>query len=182
VAGTLALPATVRGRAAIAELGQQVVASFSGQDPPRRVFADGLAFDVLPDEAEAGEWSEGERLAAAEIAALAAFPADRVAVTFGIFPLFAGMVASLHLRGVGLDAAEEALQAAEGLFPAPRSGKLRPRALAGKAAIGWGRLREDPAGDGVHLWVVADNLAGASGAVPVEVARRALAAGLVGGR
>lgn len=180
VSGVLTVPAGSRGRAALEELGGQVVATLNNQDPPRRLFGEGLAFDVVPEDVPVDEWSNVERLAAAEAAAFCAVAEDRIAVTFATAPVFSGLVAGLHLRGVDVTAVENAWNAAPDLHAASRTGRLRPRAVTGKAGVWWGRLRADPAGDGVHVWAVADNLAGPAGQVPVRVLRALHAAGLLG--
>lgn len=180
VEATVLLPATSRGRAPSEELGQQVVASFTQGDPPRRYFPDGLAFDLLPEDVPPDEWSDRERLAAEEVAELTGLASDRVVITLATAPLFSGMSASLHLSGVGVDDAEVALSGAGALKSVQRTNRLRPRAFTGREQVGWGRLRPDPAGDGVHLWAAGDNLAGA-GATAVEVLLRLAEAGIVSG-
>ena len=47
-----------------------------------------------------------------------------------------------------------------------------------KAPVYFGGVRADPAGDGIHLWLAADNLAGAGAAVPILLAERLLNAGV----
>ena len=158
VSGTALLPAGRRGRAAVEELGQQVLASFTSQDPPRAIFADGLAFDVLPETADDDTgWSSDEIRAHAQASALSGLPADAFAVTQLTVPTFAGAVASLHLHGVGVDTAKQALTGAAGLGAPGRPAALRPRACDEDALIRWGRLRDDGAG-GCHVQLVADPL------------------------
>lgn len=176
---TVLLPATRRGRGGGDEFGEQVVASFQQRDPPRRHFPDGLAFDVDPEDTPDDEWSEAERLAAAEVHELCGLPVDRVAVTLATVPLHSGMVASLHLAGVGLDAAEAALRAAGALKLVSRAARVRPRVALGREQVLCGRPRRDPGGDGVHLWCAADNLAGPA-ATAVDVLDRLAHAGGIG--
>lgn len=175
VSGVLALPATAAGRAGMEELGAQVVATFNGREAPHRVFPEGLAFDLLPEGGPPDEWSARELQAAAEVEALVGLPADRVGVSLCTGSVFAGIAGGLHARGIGAEAVQEALEAAsEGgwLRQVQRPERLRPRALVDRrrAAACWGRVRSDPAGEGAHLWVAGDNLAGAGGAVPVAAA------------
>jgi len=177
VSGTVLLPATRYGRGAMEELGQQVVASLTSQDPPRRLFAEGLAFDVLAEDTPEAEWSEPERLLADEVHAVCALAPERVAVSLGTGPWFAGMVASLHLRGVEEEAVATALGEAPGLKGLAATARLRPRAVAGRDTVWWGRLRADPGGDGVHLWAVADNLVGPGASAALGVLRLALSSG-----
>lgn len=178
--GVLNVSACSRGRAGMEELSGQVVATLNQQDPPRRVFPDGLAFDTIPEDVPEDEWSSAERVAAEEAGVLAGLDPTRVAVQIATQPLFSGLSAGLHLRGVDVRAAEEAFAAVPELHAVSSTGRLRPRAVTGKAGVWWGRLRADPAGDGVHLWVVADNLGGPAGQVPLRVLRWLHAAGLLG--
>lgn len=179
VSGTLTLSAASRGRAAMDELGQQVLATFTQQDPPRRIYPDGLAFDALPEDGPQDEWSGAERQAAEEVEVLAGIPASRIGVQLATFPLFSGSTVGLHIRGVSVDAAMAAWRDAPALREVSRAEKLRPRAWLGRADIGWGRLRADPGGDGVFVWAVADPLVGAGAATPVRAAGLAFAAGLI---
>ncbi len=167
------------GKAGADELGQQMLANFSGKEPPRKVFPEGLAFDVLAEDVPSDEWSTPERLAADEAGELAGLSPDHIALTTCTGALFQGVVMSVHARGVELDAAEEALATATGLRSVRNATKLHPRAISGKVGISWGRLRADPGGDGVHLVAVGDNLAGAAAAVPLMVADWLAAAGVL---
>lgn len=180
VRGTVLWSASHHGRAAVEELGQQVVASLTNQDPQRRVFPQGLAFDVLPEDAP-DDWSAAERRLAADVSALTGLGEAAVALSAGTIPAFAGLVASLQLGGVGVDAALAAWRDQPLLREISQVERLRPRVLTGKAVAGWGRLRADPAGDAVHVWACADNLSfSAWGAV--RLAEAAWGHGLVGGR
>ncbi|MDP2315940.1 MAG: Asd/ArgC dimerization domain-containing protein [Pseudomonadota bacterium] len=177
--GVVSLAASARGRGGMEELAQQVVATLNNQDPPRRVFVDGLAFDTLPEDTAMDEWSGTEQLAAAEVEALTGLPAASVGVQVAIQPLFAGVSAGLHLRGVTVDAVEAAWRATEGLVAVSRTARLRPRSTIGKPGVWWGRLRADPAGDGVFVWAVTDDLYGA-GLAAARVATWLSTAGLLG--
>ncbi len=181
VSGALNLSASSQGRAAMDELGSQVVAMFNSQEPPRKIFAEGLAFDVLPEDCTEDEWSDRELQAAAEVEALLGIPSDKIAVSLATIPLFSGVVGALHIRGLGLEEVEQALRDEPGLRAVARAARLRPRAIVDKLRTGvsYGRLRADPAGDGVHLWVLGDNLMGAGGAVPVAAAEWLLSRGLL---
>lgn len=172
-----------RGKAGAEELGQQLLANFAGNEPPRRIFPDGLAFDVLAEDVPSDEWSAAERLGAEEAAELAQMPPELVALTTCIGPLFQGVVMNVHVRGITIDAAEQVLAERSGngtlLRSVSKSARLHPRAVAGKPGVSWGRLRADPGGDGVHLVAIGDNLAGAAGAVPMLVADWLTGAGVL---
>lgn len=180
VVGAVLLPATRRGRLGGEELAEQLVATLQQREPPRRVFPEGLAFDVDPEDTPDDEWSEAERVAASEVNELVGLRADQVALTLGTLPLHSGLVASLHLRGVSLDEAETALRGSGSVKLLARATRVRPRAAIGREQVLVGRLRADPAGDGVHAWCAADNLGGPAAGV-VDVLDRLVQAGLVGG-
>lgn len=168
VRGTLLLSAGAGGRGGVEELSGQVVALLNHKDPPRKLFPTGLAFDLLPavddqgplDEADplAG-WTPAERRIAAEVAVLTGLPPTRVILTASVAPLFTGLAASLHLQldaEAPLSEIRARLEQGHGVvYSQPLPG---PRRLVGRAGLYLGRLRADPAGDGVHLWAVADNL------------------------
>ncbi len=178
--GVVNLPATAFGRAAGEELSEQVVASFNLKEPPRRLFADGLAFDTLPADNDPGEWTLREGLASAEVAELLGIDPARVAFQVVTQPIFAGMTAGIHVRGkIDSDAAESLLRGSAGLASAGRPALVRPRRVMGRAPVYWTGLRDDPAAEGVHFWVAGDNLAGAGASAPVAVAEAALEAGLL---
>ncbi len=179
VTGLANLPVTAHGRLATEEFSEQVVASFNSKDPPRRRFPEGIAFDTLPEDVDAGEWSDRERSAAAEVSELLGVNPGRIGVQVCTQPVFSGMTAALHIRGVDdAEAAETALREAPGLATAARMRSLRPRKVMTKAPVYFGGVRADPAGDGIHLWLAADNLAGAGAAVPILLAERLLNAGV----
>lgn len=180
VTGLVNLPASAYGRAATEELSQQVVASFNLQDPPRRHFPEGLAFDTLPEDADGGEWSGRELLVGSEVSELLGLNPARIAVQLCTQPVFSGMTAALHIRGVdSVEVAENALRDGAGLATAGRLRTLRPRKVMGRGLVYYGGVRPDPSGDGVHLWAAADNVAGAGAAVPVALAEALVAAGLL---
>ncbi len=180
VTGLVNLPATAHGRAASAELSEQVVASFNLKDPPRRIFAEGLAFDTLPEDTASGEWSEREGLAAAEVAEILGVDPGRLGVQVVTQPIFAGLTAALYARGaVDTAAAEDLLRGSPGLASASRATLVRPRKVMGRTPVYWTGLRDDPGNEGVHIWLAGDNLAGAGAAVPIAVAEAVLEAGLL---
>jgi aspartate-semialdehyde dehydrogenase len=154
VDATVALSAGSAGRAGVDELGQQCIARLNGQDPPRRVFPTGLAFDALPEDALEGEPSAREAQAVEELALLSGLPAGEVGVQITTFPLFAGLTVGLALRGVDVDAVEASWADVAGLYAVRRVERLRPRSTVGKAVVGWGRLQPSPGG--ARAWLVAD--------------------------
>lgn len=163
VRGQALLPAASAGRRGIEELSGQIVASFHSKDPPRVVFPEGLAFNLLPTwgELEPGGWTDLERRVADQAARLLGSTSQRFGVGVALAPLFAGMSLALHLEadGQGFDA--EQLTRTLSTAPALRlvGGRaLTPRAQLEQGGLAVGRVRDDPAGQGVHLWVSADPL------------------------
>ncbi|MFM2248822.1 MAG: hypothetical protein RL071_4897 [Pseudomonadota bacterium] len=158
--GTVMVSAGAAGRAGPEELSRQVIAMFNQAEPPRRVFPQGLAFDVLasPGEAEGG-WSAVERALAIDLGAITR--AHPVAAVLNIVqvPIFAGMAATLQLK---FSAAVDAATVGKALGAMPLVSLSErppgPRRLVGTTGVHIGRLRDDPLGQGVHLWAAADNL------------------------
>jgi len=158
--GTLMLSAGLAGRDGVDELSRQVVAMFNQGEAPRKVFPTGLAFDLLPQagKAESG-WTEAERRALAETTALLGPPRFPLGLTAVVVPTFSGVSASLFVSfdiTPELDTVRQLIEAVPTLQhaePVPGTRRLagRPRAVVG-------RLRRDPAGQGLHLYAAADNL------------------------
>ena len=187
ITATAMLPAASAGRKGIEELSGQIVATFNSRPPPRAVFADGLAFDLIPawGDVEQGGWTGLERLTAEQVGQVLGLSPNRVAVNITLAPLFAGMGISVFVRGdARLSAASlrEALQGSRSVQLHDRAGRpLMPRAQLERAVVSVGRLRDDPNGDGVHLWIAADPMRLAS-ANAVAIATELAARGLIGAR
>jgi len=153
--------ATIAGRAGMEELSGQVVAMFNSQEPPRKTFPDGLAFDVLPAWGGADEsgWTTAERLAAHQATELLGLDAAAVAVSLAVAPTFSGLTLSVACRGRGgVENVRAAIEQDPVLQWMDRMGDLRPLSMLDSPRIAVGRLREDPDGDGVHLWAACDPL------------------------
>lgn len=166
VDATVLVSAGLRGRAAAEELSAQVVSLFNQSEPPRRLFPQGLAFDLLPEEPGAAPLGTG---AIAELGVLFAGLAPTVRVAWA--PLFAGVVVSLRVR-VDEAVDEELLRglwADAGL--APQAG-LSVRRLVGRAGVAVGPAAVDADGLGFSVWAAADNLRAGATAPAVQVAAR----------
>jgi aspartate-semialdehyde dehydrogenase len=163
VRGSAFLPATIEGRAGTEELSNQVVSLFNAREPQRKVFPDGLAFDLLPVWGAVGDdgWSELERESSAQVVTMLGMDRAVMGVTATVAPLFAGMALSLHLVGEGRITAETAREALQGIGTlriCEDTRDLAVRKQVGQGRIALGRFRDDPGGSGVHLWAACDPL------------------------
>jgi aspartate-semialdehyde dehydrogenase len=156
------VPASREGKPGIEELSRQVVALFNTNTPPRKVFKDGLAFDLLPSLGTVAEdgWTDRERSVPAQVARLAG---ARVEATLVGVPLFSGISAHLSIRferAVPPDLVQRVL--ADGGVQVPEAGGARylprPRRVEGRPFAHVGRVRAGADGRTVHLWLSMDNL------------------------
>lgn len=157
--GTALLSASRAGRSGIEELSGQVAALFNSQDPPRKVFHEGLAFDLVPGWGEGlGEWSRDELISAAMAGRIAGVNPAVIGLSTVLTPTFLGLGLSLHLlteRPLGLEQLQQIVEASPHMeLGAGRA--LQPRSRGGNPVVSVGRLREDRAGLGLHLWATVD--------------------------
>jgi len=169
---TALLPAGVVGRAGAEELSRQVVSLFNSADPPRKVFPEGLAFDVVSAVGTpVDDWTGAERRVSAELAALLRIPPPRLPVTLVLVPTFAGLSMGIHAQLTGERGAEQVRGALASLPTLTLADPMTsPKEAVGTAVAHVGRVRDDPAGLGVHLWAVADNLRFCASANVVAIA------------
>ena len=164
---TFFVPASRFGRDAITELSGQVVALFNAGTPPRKVFADGLAFDLLPS--AGGPVGEGltplEKRVQGELNALLGIE-DAHVLTVGV-PLFSGLSVELRIepskrpvpelvRQILVDAGIQVAGA-----ETPRE-LPRPRRVEGNPFPFAGRIRVDDRGEVLRIWASMDNLRGSA--------------------
>ncbi len=159
---TVMVPASASGRDGVDELSRQVVALFSSGTPPRKVFPDGLAFDLSPavGPLRADGWTDDEVAVAAQVVRLV--PGAPVHVTLVRVPVFSGISVQLSVAGGAawtVRGVEAALFGAglRGPTAAGARGIPRPRRVEGQPAPRWGRLRRSDDG-ALHVWASADNL------------------------
>lgn len=173
VEATVFVPASLSGRAGIDELSKQVVSLFSGGTPPRKVFPDGLAFDLLPAigmQLEDG-WTDREKMVAAHIQRLLGVELP-IHVTLVGVPVFSGMNANITLRtsrAAPADLVERLLKDSGMVLPEASGARYlpRPRRTEGQPFVHVGRIRSDDRGR-LTLWAGLDNLRGtATAAVAV---------------
>lgn len=161
---TVLVPASTRGRGGVEELSQQVIALFNQGTPPRKVFESGLAFDLLPALGPTGDegWTAEERQAVREVRAITGLRTPFTATLVGV-PLFSGISATVMIRTPQrVDPNLVARVLSDGGVVTPELAGARhlprPRRVEGKPLVHMGRLRADPEGRGIHLWVAMDNL------------------------
>lgn len=156
VRASIMLPASAWGREGIEELAGQVRALFNGETPPRRVFEQGLAFDVMPDT------GGREARAIEELAQILSLSPSHIELeTIGI-PVFSGVSASVTIRpqrSVEPGLVARVLQDGGVIVSDDDMERSipRPRRVEGKPFAHVGRVRVDPDG-ALRLWCAMDNL------------------------
>jgi aspartate-semialdehyde dehydrogenase len=162
---TVFVPASSFGRAGIDELSRQVVALFNAGTPPRKVFPQGLAFDLLPAIGVIDEdgWAAQERSVATEVVSVVG-PAFELTVSLVGTPLFSGMCADVTLdlaRQVPADLVKRILtDGGVRMLESESARNLpRPRRVEGEAFVHVARVRSSASDPGrVQLWAAVDNL------------------------
>jgi aspartate-semialdehyde dehydrogenase len=161
---TVLVPASIEGKAGIEELSRQVVALFNSGAPPRKVFPNGLAFDLLPSVGalEDDGWTRREKLVAAEVRRVASVSGPLDVALVGV-PVFSGMSAEIVLhpgRQVLPDLVLRILT--DGGVQGPESAGVRylprPRRVEGRPFAHVGRIRVGADGQTLHVWASMDNL------------------------
>jgi aspartate-semialdehyde dehydrogenase len=163
VSATVLEPASTAGRSGIEELSDQVVALLNGGTPRRRLFPEGLAFDLGPVEGLIGDdgWTDSEVDIARELREIVPGSDDPAVTTLRV-PLFSGLSATIRI-GVEQNLLPQLVcriledggvkVAGEGRREVPR-----PRRVEGQPFAHVGRVRVSRDGDALHLWAAMDNL------------------------
>lgn len=162
------LPASLKGRDGMDELSKQVVALFSSGTPPRKVFPDGLAFDLLPAVGEPGEdgWTSREIRVREQLRRMLGVQWPMHITLVGV-PVFSGISAQISIRSarqVPADLAERVLADAGVVFPETSGVRYlpRPRRVEGQPFVHAARTRNSEDGSSLHVWAGLDNLRGAA--------------------
>ena len=161
IRGTAMMSASIADEKGVRELSGQVAALFNSQTPPRVVFEYGLAFDLLPGwgQPQPSGWLQSELIAAAQASHVLGLRPGAVAVDQVLVPMFVGLGLSLQIygQGINVESVNQAVDDFDGLqlYRQLEPG-LMPRGMAGSAELAVGRVRADPAGQGVQLFVSGD--------------------------
>lgn len=155
------------GRRALYELAHQTAGRFNFKDPEPKVFAQPIAFNVLPqiDELQDNGYSREEMKIYWETCKILGDPDLRVNATAVRVPVFYGHGEAVHIETrheIALDEVRDLLRKAPGVTLMEGATSDNPTPVthaAGKDAVFVGRLRRDISHPrGFSMWVVADNV------------------------
>lgn len=188
--GTVMLPASELGEAAVKELHQQVVQLLNFGEPPTEVIGEQLAFNLLApptgkDKTEESKEARPEIRIAKEVCELAGLEENRFSVSLVLAPVFHGYAVSLWVQLAEQPTAEavvaalaeradldtsELLEVPEGVARA-----VSPAAVADSKQVHVGHVRPDgrQAG-GFWLWLAADSAAVDSAQNALELGKKLL--------
>jgi aspartate-semialdehyde dehydrogenase len=154
--------ASDRGRAGVSALARETADLLNARPRQPTPFAQQLAFNLIPADGTAGS---GEPAVAAQLARLVGEPDLPVDVTLVEVPSFYGAAAVLHVGiedPVTVEEAREALAATPGIVVAdPDDEGQCPTPVghsAGSEEVFVSRVRPLAAGNGLVLWILADNI------------------------
>lgn len=169
------------GREAVTELARQTAQLLNAQpiDPPA-AFPVQIAFNAIPhiDAFEGDGFTREETKIMRETRKILGLPGLAVTATAVRIPVFFGHSEAVHIetsRPLGADRARELLAAAPGVVLVDARGEGGYPTPVGHAAhqdaVFVGRVREDPnGGNGLLMWVVADNVRKGAALNAVQIA------------
>ena len=183
--GTVFLPASELGNAAVEELHQQVVQLLNFGAPPTSVIGEQLAFNLLTPPAGVGS---AELAIAKEVSTLAGMEEDRVSVALLLAPVFHSYAASLWVEFSAPATTAQvmaALDVREGLSteshyetPDGPPRVVSPAGIAGSRQVHIGVVRPDGRREGgFWLWLAADSVAVDAAQNALQLAQRLLGVG-----
>jgi aspartate-semialdehyde dehydrogenase len=167
------------GRRAMEELSQQVVAMFNGRELKKEKFPHQIAFNCIPhiDVFTDGGYTKEELKMINETRKILGEPSLAVTATTVRVPVFCGHSESVNVeteKKLTVADAKALLREAPGIIVADEpENNVYPMAIdaTGKDATFVGRIREDNTiPNGLHLWVVADNLRKGAALNAVQIA------------
>ncbi|HWO40351.1 MAG TPA: aspartate-semialdehyde dehydrogenase [Candidatus Eisenbacteria bacterium] len=167
------------GRQAMEELSRQVTALFNGREPVKEKFPHQIAFNCIPhiDVFLDGGYTKEEMKMIHETRKILGEPSLAVTATTVRVPVFCGHSESINIETEKKLTAAQAraiLREAPGVLVRDEPEKnIYPMAIdaVGTDATFVGRIREDQSiANGLHLWVVADNLRKGAALNAVQIA------------
>ena len=178
------------GRAAIAELRDQVSAIERGEEPKPQVYPHQIAFNVLPHigslKDEMPGYTSEELKMRRETRKILGDPDIQVTATCVRVPVYNGHAEALNVqfeRKLSADEAREILRQAPGvevLDDMPNAAYPTPLQASGKDPVFVGRIREDTsAPNTLDIWCVADNIRKGAALNAVQIAEKMIEMGLI---
>ena len=159
---TVQLSASRFGMGGIEELSQQVMALFSTNEPKKKIFPEGLAFDILPTLGAIrpdGE-SSAEKQINKELAQLLYVNPQYIRTTINLSPIFSGIACNATISlSKEVEAAEiiERLKEEEHLVVNDISPTIRN--IIGEKHVFVSRVRPNALVQGFDCWIGCDNVA-----------------------
>jgi len=177
------------GRAAIAELDRQARQVLAGEEDVKcEEYPHQIAFNILPQIGgfkEFGFTTEEWKMDR-ETKKMLHDDSIRIVCTAVRVPVFNGHAESVYIETeepISVERAREILSAAPGvvLIDEPEAGRYpMPLDASGQDPVFVGRVRRDPyVENGLHLWIVADNIRKGAALNVVQIAEKMIADGLV---
>ncbi len=180
--------ASGHGRKLVDELDDQVQALAAGREPGSTVYDHQLLHNVVPGEwtPEAEGYNEEEWKIVKETRKILHEPNLRIAATCVRVPVPVAHAESVYVETgemLSVEGCRELLGSAPGIIVEddPRAGIYpTPQQVAGKDEVYVGRIRPDLShSHGLALWIVADNLRKGAALNAVQVAEKAIEAGVL---
>jgi aspartate-semialdehyde dehydrogenase len=171
-------PVAHAGRAGIEELQRQTVELMNGQSVENEVFAQRIAFNVLPQVGEllAGGAFRGEGQVAAALRRLLGDNSLPMSITRACVPIFYGGALSVNVEtSAKLTAAQahEILRAAPGILLQDEAGSLEyptPAKAVAQDATLVGRIREEESLNVLDIWIAIDTVRTGAAVNAVQIA------------
>ena len=169
------------GSDAMAELLEQSRQLLAFKEPTPKVYPHQIAFNVLPhiDDFLPDGYSKEEMKLVNETKKILGDHTIRIAATAVRVPVYVGHAESVNIE-TDLKITPDAARATLAAFPGiqvfddpPRKVYPMPLHVAGTDSVFVGRIREDPSlENGLHLWIVADNLRKGAALNAVQIAEK----------
>lgn len=170
-------PVSELGSAAVDELYQQAVGILSFSEVPREILDRQLAFNLVPSRGMQGSLGpDYDERAMVETSRLLDLPAERIALTSALVPVFHGHTMQVTLRFETLPDVgdlEAAFESARGTLLVRELPEFSPVDLAGEERVAVADFRPDASDPRtVTLWSFCDNLKGGTALNAIRIAER----------